>query len=56
MLQGNMTRRALMAALELKDGEHFRNRYLLPALESGWIEMTHHDINSQPPAASPRTP
>jgi hypothetical protein len=26
--------------LGLKDDEHFRKKYLLPALEAGFIEMT----------------
>ena len=35
-----MTRQQLQAALKLKDDEHFRKSYLLPALETGLIEMT----------------
>jgi len=35
-----MTRQQLQAALQLKDDEHFRKAYLLPALEAGVIEMT----------------
>jgi ATP-dependent DNA helicase RecG len=33
-------REHLMNLLSLKDREHFRKSYLLPALESGMIEMT----------------
>ncbi len=38
-----MSRQALQEALGLKDGEHFRKAYLLPALEAGLIEMTIPD-------------
>ena len=40
---GEMTRRRLKAALGLRDDEHFRKRYLLPALKSELIEMTIPD-------------
>jgi predicted HTH transcriptional regulator len=39
-LAGEMTRQQLRQALGLKDDEHFRKSYLLPALEQGLIEMT----------------
>jgi hypothetical protein len=42
-LIGEMTRQQLMTALGLKDDEHFRKAYLLPALEAGLIEMTIPD-------------
>ena len=35
-----MSRQDLQKSLGLKDAEHFRKAYLLPALETGWIEMT----------------
>ncbi len=35
-----MSRQVLQRALVLKDEEHFRKAYLLPALEAGLIEMT----------------
>ena len=35
-----MVRRDLQSAMALKDDEHFRKAYLLPALEAGLIEMT----------------
>ena len=38
-----MTRQQLKEALGLKDDEHFREAYLLPALEAGLIEMTIPD-------------
>ncbi|AEK57758.1 Fic family protein [Acidithiobacillus caldus] len=43
VLAGEMTRQQLKEALGLKDDEHFRKSYLLPALETGLIEMTIPD-------------
>ncbi|HSI59766.1 MAG TPA: ATP-binding protein [Ideonella sp.] len=43
VLKGDMGRLALQQALRLKDAEHFRRRYLLPALAAGLIEMTRPD-------------
>ncbi|MDY0162172.1 Fic family protein [Desulfobotulus sp.] len=43
VLAGEMTRQQLKKALGLKDDEHFRKAYLLPALEAGLIEMTIPD-------------
>lgn len=40
---GEMSRRELQARLGLKNAEHFRQKYLAPALESGLIEMTIPD-------------
>lgn len=40
---GEMTRQQLKTALGLKDDEHFRKAYLLPALKAGLIEMTIPD-------------
>ncbi len=42
-LTGEMTRQQLKEALGLKDDEHFRKAYLLPALEAGLVEMTIPD-------------
>jgi hypothetical protein len=39
-LTGEMTRDELQTALGLKDRKSFRERYLLPALQAGLIEMT----------------
>jgi len=39
----DLTRQALQTALGLKNSEHFRKTYLLPALERGLIEMTIPD-------------
>lgn len=43
VLAGEMTRHRLKEALGLKDDEHFRKAYLLPALEAGLIAMTIPD-------------
>lgn len=43
ILAGEMTRQQLKEALGLKDDEHFRKTYLLPALEAGLINMTIPD-------------
>ena len=40
IMQGEMSREELQRALGLKDRKSFRERYLLPALEKGLIEMT----------------
>lgn len=40
VLKGEMTAAELREALNLKDRESFRQRWLLPALEQGLIEMT----------------
>ena len=37
---GEMKRMELQAALGLKHEDHFREAYLVPALEAGWIERT----------------
>ncbi len=43
VLTGEMPRQQLKEALGLKDDEHFRKAYLLPALEAGLIEMAIPD-------------
>ncbi|WP_332882151.1 Fic family protein [Geothermobacter hydrogeniphilus] len=43
VLAGEMTRKQLKEAFGLRDDEHFRKAYLLPALEAGWVEMTIPD-------------
>lgn len=42
-LAGEMPRQHLKESLGLKDDEHFRKAYLLPALAAGLIEMTIPD-------------
>ncbi|MFH1891243.1 MAG: Fic family protein [Candidatus Zixiibacteriota bacterium] len=39
-IQGEMSRREFQLALGLKNDEHFRKAYLLPALGEGLIEMS----------------
>ena len=43
-VQGEATRLAIQQALGLKDVEHFRKSYLLPALTSRLVEMTLPDM------------
>ncbi len=43
VLSGQMSRVSLQDALGLKDTEHFRKAYLIPALADGLIEMTIPD-------------
>ncbi len=40
LLNGEMLRRDLQAAMDLKDDEHFRKACLLPSLNAGLIAMT----------------
>lgn len=42
-LEGEMSRRTLQNALGLKDNDHVREAYLLPALAAGVVEMTLPD-------------
>lgn len=42
-LEGEMQRRELQAALGLKHENHFREAYLVPALDAGLVEMTIPD-------------
>ena len=43
VINGEMKRRELQDVLALKHEDYFREAYLLPALESGYIEMTIPD-------------
>ena len=43
VLQGEMSRREIQDKLGLRNDEHFRKAYLLPALEAECIEMTLPD-------------
>ena len=43
VLDGEMSRRQIMVRLGLRNEEHFRKVYLIPALESGLIERTIPD-------------
>jgi hypothetical protein len=42
-LRGEMSRKELRDALGLRNDEHFRKAYLVPALEAGLVEMTRPD-------------
>ena len=42
-LDGTMSRRRIQAALGLRDRKWFTERYLLPALRDGYVEMTRPD-------------
>ncbi len=41
-----MSRREILHALGLSDRKSLRQRYLLPALQLGYVEMTHPDTPS----------
>ena len=43
VLEGEMSRQEIQQALGLKDRKSLRQRYILPALQDGYIEMTHPD-------------
>lgn len=42
-MRNELSRSELQQALELKDEKHFRQAYLMPALDSGLVEMTRPD-------------
>ncbi len=42
-IEGEMSRQEIMQRLNLKDEEHFRRVYLVPALEAGLVERTIPD-------------
>jgi ATP-dependent DNA helicase RecG len=46
--EGEMTKKQLMSALNLKDREYFRKDFLQPALEKGLLEMTFPDKPNHP--------
>ena len=43
VLNGDMSRRDILRALGLRDRSWLRERYLLPALQCGYVEMTRPD-------------
>ena len=43
ILNGEMSREALMGAMGVSDAKHFRASYLRPALDAGLVEMTQPD-------------
>jgi len=48
VLDGEMKRIKIQEILDLKHQEYFRDNYLLPSLESGYIEMTFPDSPYHP--------
>lgn len=40
VVRGEMSRQALQTALGLKNADHFRKAYVLPAIAAGCLEMT----------------
>jgi hypothetical protein len=48
VLEGEMKRQEIQKLLELKHEGNFRDNYLLPALESNFIEMTMPDRPNSP--------
>ena len=43
VLTGEMKRAEIQEVLSLKDRKHFQEKYLRPALEAGFVEMTIPD-------------
>jgi hypothetical protein len=43
VVQGEMKRTEIQAALGLRHEDYFRDAYLLPALQAGYLEMTVPD-------------
>ncbi len=56
ILKGEMSRQEIQQALGLKDRKSLRQRYLLPALQDGYIEMTHPDTPTARNQKYRRTP
>ena len=48
VLNGEMKRADIQKNLQLKNDENFRLQYILPALESGMIEMKYPDSPKHP--------
>jgi len=48
VMNGEMKRAEIQLALQLKHDDFFRIQYIIPALESGVIEMTYPDIPNHP--------
>ncbi len=48
VLEGELRRTEIQKSLDLKHDENFRLNYLTPALEKGFIEMTHPDSPTHP--------
>ena len=51
-IRGNTaSTREIMAAMKLKGGDNFRNRYLYPSIESGYVSKLYPDSESRPDQA-----
>ena len=51
-IRGNtVSTREIMAAMQLKGGDNFRNRYLYPSIESGYVSKLYPDSDSRPDQA-----
>ncbi len=49
VVKGDMRRQELQAAMGLKNADHFRKAYVLPAIAAGYVEMTlPNQPNSRP--------
>ncbi len=48
VLYGETKRTEIQDALQLKHQEYFRDNYLIPSIEGGFVEMTHPDIPNHP--------
>ena len=40
VIDGNMSRQELQTAMNLKNADHFRKAYIVPAIAAGVLEMT----------------
>ena len=56
VLEGEMSRQEIQQSLGLKDRKSLRQRYLLPALQDSYIEMTHPDTPTARNQKYRRTP
>jgi predicted HTH transcriptional regulator len=51
-IRGNTaSTREIMASMQLKGGDNFRNRYLYPSIESGYVSKLYPDSESRPDQA-----
>jgi hypothetical protein len=51
-IRGNtVSTREIMVAMQLKGGDNFRNRYLYPSIEAGYVSKLYPDSESRPDQA-----
>ena len=51
-IRGNtVSTREIMASMQLKGGDNFRNRYLYPSIEAGYVSKLYPDSESRPDQA-----